>query len=76
MGQGSTPFLDPPDPLGSVRKTNEKNTTKEGGVKMSKIIDLLQKVIGKAGHKYTGLTVKTPFMNFSFVPASVQKPTV
>lgn len=37
---------------------------------MTKIIALLQKAIGKAtGHKYSGMTVKTPFINFSFAPA-------
>lgn len=38
---------------------------------MSKIIALVQLVIGKVlGHKYTGFTVKTPFINFSFAPTA------
>lgn len=36
---------------------------------MSKIIVGIQKVIGKvSGHRYTGFTVKAPFINLSFAP--------
>ena len=42
---------------------------------MSKIITAIQKPIGKvSGHKYTGFTIKTPFINFSFAPAIILPP--
>lgn len=42
---------------------------------MSKIIAAIQKPIGKvSGHKYTGFTVKTPFINFSFAPSPFVQP--
>lgn len=37
---------------------------------MSKIFMYVNKLLVKvAGHKYTGFTVKTPFVNLSFAPA-------
>ena len=37
---------------------------------MSKIIMYANQLLVKVtGHKYTGLTVKTPFINLSFAPA-------
>ena len=37
---------------------------------MSKVINFAQPIIGNiTGHKYTGLTVKLPFINLSFAPA-------
>ena len=70
------PLFGLPDPLGSDRKTaSEKNNVKGGGTLMSKIIAALQIPIGKVfGHKYTGCTVKTPFINFSFAPTHFQQP--
>ena len=39
---------------------------------MSKIISKSQKALDKVcDHKYTGLTLKTPFINFSFAPTIV-----
>ena len=44
---------------------------------MSKIIAILQKGLDKAtGHKYTGLTLKTPFINFSFAPSYITRPSI
>ena len=37
---------------------------------MSKIITYANKLLVKVtGHRYTGFTVKTPFINLSFAPA-------
>ncbi len=42
---------------------------------MSKIIAAFQIFFGKVlGHKYTGFTVKTPFINFSFAPTRLHSP--
>ena len=42
---------------------------------MSKIITRFQIVPDKVfGHKYTGLTIKTPFVNFSFAPTLFTDP--
>lgn len=42
---------------------------------MSKIIARFQNVPDKVfGHKYTGLTIKTPFVNFSFAPTHFTAP--
>ena len=42
---------------------------------MSKIIAKLQSPIDKvSGHKYTGFTIKAPFINFSFAPTISVKP--
>lgn len=39
---------------------------------MSKIILSVNKLLVKVtGHKYTGFTVKTPFINLSFAPAQI-----
>ena len=39
---------------------------------MSKIIAKLQSPIDKvSGHKYTGFTIKAPFINFSFAPTKL-----
>lgn len=43
---------------------------------MSKIIAVFQVPIDKvSGHKYTGFTLKTPFVNFSFAPTTFTAPT-
>ena len=42
---------------------------------MSKIIAKLQSPIDKvSGHKYTGFTIKAPFINFSFAPTIFTAP--
>lgn len=42
---------------------------------MSKIIAKLQSPIDKvSGHKYTGFTIKAPFINFSFDPTIFTAP--
>ena len=42
---------------------------------MSKIIALLQIIIDKVfGHKYTGLSIEMPFVNFSFAPTIFTAP--
>ncbi len=42
---------------------------------MSKIIAGVQKIIGKvSGHRYTGLTLKMPFVNLSFAPVLFNSP--
>ena len=39
---------------------------------MSKIIVRIQLFLDKVfGHKYTGFTIKAPFINFSFAPAKL-----
>lgn len=75
MGQ-DLPLFGSPDPLGSDRKkANEIVNVKGGGTVMSKIIARFQIVPDKVcGHKYTGLTVKTPFVNFSFAPTLFAAP--
>jgi len=61
------PLFGPPDPAGI--KANE-SITKGGGVLMSKIFMYVNKLLVKAtGHRYTGFTVKMPFINLSFAPA-------
>ena len=64
------PLLGSPDPLGSDRiKANEKVVAKGGDALMSKIIVRIQLFLDKVfGHKYTGFTIKAPFINFSFAP--------
>lgn len=43
---------------------------------MSKVINSAQPIIGNiTGHKYTGLTVKLPFINLSFAPVHTISPT-
>lgn len=42
---------------------------------MSKIIEGIQKVTGKvSGHRYTGFTIKVPFINLSFAPVLFHGP--
>lgn len=42
---------------------------------MSKIIAKLQSPINKVfDHKYTGFTIKAPFINFSFAPTIITAP--
>lgn len=42
---------------------------------MTKIIAAIQRTIGKVfGHRYTGFTLKTPFIDFSFAPALFIQP--
>lgn len=42
---------------------------------MSKIINFAQTIIGKVtGHKYTGITIKMPFVNLSFAPVLIHSP--
>ena len=42
---------------------------------MSKIIALFQIVLDKVfGHKYTGFSIKTPFVNVSFAPTIFHSP--
>ena len=73
IGSMIFPLFDPPDPLGSDRKkANENVIVKGGGTVMSKIIAKYQCYLDKvSGHKYTGCTIKTPFINFSFAPTIV-----
>lgn len=71
LGQ-SLPPLGSPDSAGI--KANE-STAKGGGALMSKIIAGIQKVIGKVtGHRYTGFTIKAPFINLSFAPVLFPRP--
>ena len=66
------PLFGPPDSTGLA--ANE-SITKGGGVLMSKIINFTQTIIGKVtGHKYTGITIKMPFVNFSFAPVLIYSP--
>ena len=66
------PLFGPPDPAGI--KANE-SITKGGGVLMSKIITYANKLLVKVtGHRYTGFTVKTPFINLSFAPVLIHSP--
>ena len=66
-------FRSSPDPLGSDRiKANEKVVAKGGDALMSKIIVRIQLFLDKVfGHKYTGFTIKAPFINFSFAPTKL-----
>lgn len=42
---------------------------------MQKIVSTVQKVLGKTiAHRYTGFTIRVPFINFSFAPAPFQQP--
>lgn len=42
---------------------------------MSKIIKAFQNILGKVtAHKYAGITIKTPFVNFSFAPSIFMQP--
>lgn len=42
---------------------------------MSKIINSIQAILDKViAHKYTGFTIKLPFINFSFAPVHFHSP--
>lgn len=66
------PLLGLPDSIGL--KANE-SITKGGVAMMHKFVNLIQHfIIRITGHKYSGITLKTPFINLSFAPVYVIAP--
>ena len=53
-------------------KANEKDATKGGGVSMNYLISTIRSIISKVvSYKISGITIKTPFIDFSFAPMKI-----